>query len=91
MKRLALLIVLALASCGKEEAKPEPKAVTAPKAAAALEKKEKTQISVPEGDLPKMDPEKAKFIAVPSTPKDPEVKKAAKPEKTAPPADDAKK
>lgn len=79
MKRLALLIVLALASCGKEEAKPEPKAVTAPKAADVLEKKEKTHPPVPQGDLPKMDPEKAKFIAVPSTPKDPEIKKAGKP------------
>jgi hypothetical protein len=31
-----------------------------------------------------MDPEKAKFIAVPSTPKDPEVKKAEKPAANAP-------
>lgn len=35
---------------------------------------------VPQGKLPQMDPEKAKFIAVPSTPKEPEMKKAAKPQ-----------
>jgi hypothetical protein len=34
-----------------------------------------------------MDPEKAKFIAVPSTPKDPEVKKAEKPAANAPKAE----
>ena len=30
----------------------------------------KAQPPVPQGKLPQMDPEKAKFIAVPSTPKD---------------------
>ena len=79
MRRLAFLSAFALASCGKEAVKPEPKSETAPKPAAALEKKEKPEISVPQGDLPKMEPEKAKFIAVPSTPKDPEIKKAGKP------------
>jgi hypothetical protein len=79
MRRLAFLIAFVLPSCGKEEGKPTPKDEAAPKPAAALEKKEKPEISVPQGDLPKMDPEKAKFIAVPSTPKDPEIKKAGKP------------
>jgi cell division protein FtsN len=62
---------LLLASCGKKE---EPKPVVAKPAP-----EKKAQPTVPQGKLPVMDPEKAKFIAVPSTPKDPEVKKAEKP------------
>lgn len=68
-------IGLLLASCGKEESKPQPKAV----AAHQKVEPEKKMPPVPHGKLPKMDPEKAKFIAVPSTPKDAEVKKAEKP------------
>ena len=75
MKHLVCLAALLLVSCGKEERKPEPKAkaVETPKPAP-----EKKMPPVPQGKLPKMDPEKAKFIAVPSTPKDPESKKDEK-------------
>ncbi len=78
MKLIVLIASLLLVSCGREEDKSVPKAVAAPtaKPASAPEKKAPP---VPQGKLPKMDPEKSKFIAVPSTPKDPEVKKAAKP------------
>ena len=75
MKHCLCLIALLLVACGKEEPKPEPKATGAavtPKLVPA-----KKLPPVPQGKLPKMDPEKAKFIAVPSTPKDPEVKKVA--------------
>jgi hypothetical protein len=88
MKHLFLLISLLLVSCGKEEAKPQPKAVVTPQA--APEKKTAPTVPpkpVPQGKLPVMDPEKAKFIAVPSTPKDPEVKKAEKPAANAPKAE----
>jgi|GEM_PF-830909 len=73
MNHRLCLIALLLVACGKEAPQPEPKA----KAAAATPKPavEKKQPPVPQGPLPKMDPQKAKFIAVPSTPKDPEVKK----------------
>lgn len=65
------LVVLLLASCGKKEE---------PKPAASKETSEKkAQPPVPQGKLPVMDPENAKFIAVPSTPKDTEVKKIEKP------------
>ena len=80
MKHLVLLVSLLFVSCGKEEAKPQPEAVVTPQA--APEKKAAPTVPpkpVPQGKLPVMDPEKAKFIAVPSTPKDPEVKKAEKP------------
>ncbi len=73
MKHALCLIALLLVACGKEEPKPEVKAKAAevtPKPVPA-----KKLPPVPQGKLPKMDPEKAKFIAVPSTPKDPEVKK----------------
>lgn len=78
--RLCLIAVL-LVACGKEAPQPESKA----KAAAAAPKPapEKKLPPVPQGKLPKMDPEKAKFIAVPSTPKDPEIKKSEKVEKPA--------
>lgn len=75
MKFIVLLTGLLLVSCGKQEPKPQPKAVVTPKP--ALEKK--APPPVPQGKLPAMDPEKAKFIAVPNTPKDPEVKKPEKP------------
>jgi hypothetical protein len=77
MKHALCLIALLLVACGKEEPKPEPKAQAAavtPKPVPA-----KKLLPVPQGKLPRMDPEKAKFIAVPSTPKDPEVKKVEKP------------
>ncbi len=76
MKHSLCLIALLLVACDKEEPKPEPKAQAAavtPKPVPA-----KKLPPVPQGKLPKMDPEKAKFIAVPSTPKDPEVKKVEK-------------
>ncbi|MDP1586437.1 MAG: hypothetical protein Q8M07_01725 [Prosthecobacter sp.] len=79
MKHLVFFVGLLLVSCGKEEVKPQPKAATAPKPVP-----EKKMPPVPQGKLPVMDPEKAKFIAVPSTPKDPEVKKAEKPAAEAP-------
>ncbi len=75
MKLLVLLAGLLLVSCGKEEAKSQPKAVVTPQPAP----EKKALPPVPQGKLPVMDPEKAKFISVPSTPKDPEVKKAEKP------------
>ncbi|MGV3661472.1 MAG: hypothetical protein ACO1TE_14885 [Prosthecobacter sp.] len=71
---LAMLLV----SCGKEESKPaatEVKKTTV--APPPVEKKPLPE--APQGKLPKMDPEKARFIAVPNTPPDkagPEVKKA---------------
>jgi len=61
------IVALLFASCGKkEEPKPTASKVTSEK---------KAQPPVPQGKLPQMDPEKAKFIAVPNTPKDAEVKK----------------
>jgi hypothetical protein len=90
MKSSSFSSGLLLVSCGKEETKPQPKAVVTPKPAP-----EKKAPPVPQGKLPVMDPEKAKFIAVPSTPKDPEVKKAEKPaveaQKVEQPAGEAKK
>ena len=75
MKCLVLLVSLLLVSCGKEEVKPQPQAVVTPKPAP----EKNAPPPVPQGKLPVMDLEKAKFIAVPNTPKDPEVKKAEKP------------
>ncbi len=74
MKHALCLIALLLVACRKEEPQPEAKA----KAAVAVPKPapvKKELPPVPQGKLPQMDPEKAKFIAVPSTPKDPEVEK----------------
>ncbi|MEZ5386153.1 MAG: hypothetical protein R3F13_11625 [Prosthecobacter sp.] len=76
MNRLALLLILMLASCGKEEVKEQPKAAEAPKKVTNIEKKKEAPPPVPQGKLPQMDPEKAKFIAAPNTPKDAEVRKA---------------
>lgn len=73
MKIVVFLTSLLLVSCGKEASKPESKAAITKVAP------EVKQLTVPQGKLPVMDPEKAKFIAVPSTPKDPEVEKAEKP------------
>lgn len=71
-----LLGLLFLTSCGKEASKSQPK----PEAAAIPVAVPKKKVPpVPQGKLPKMDPAKAKFIAVPSTPKDPEPKKDDKP------------
>lgn len=66
---------LLLTSCRKEEAKPQ----VAPAPAKKVEPEKKKAPLVPQGELPKMDPDKAKFIAAPSTPKDPESKKDEKP------------
>lgn len=72
-----LLVCLLLGSCGKEQAPPAPEAKKA--AAVAKPVPERKLPEVPQGKLPQMDPDKAKFIAAPSTPKDEEIKKAAKP------------
>jgi hypothetical protein len=72
MKHLIFIACLMLAACGKkEESKPATTAKAVPE--------KKAQAIVPEGKLPRMDPEKAKFIAVPSTPKDPTPKKDGNP------------
>ncbi len=73
---MKLIVSVALAgllftSCGKKEA---PKPVTAKPAP-----EKKAQPPAPQGKLPVMNPEKAKFIAVPNTPKDPEPRKDEKP------------
>ncbi|WP_395719256.1 hypothetical protein [Prosthecobacter sp.] len=65
---------LLLASCRKDDAKPQ----AVPTAAKKAEPEKKVPL-IPQGELPKMEPEKAKFIAVPSTPKDSVPKKEAKP------------
>ncbi|MDB6006674.1 MAG: hypothetical protein JWR15_3661 [Prosthecobacter sp.] len=83
MKHCLCLFVLLLVACGKEA--PQPKAAAAPKHPIP----EKKLPPTPQGKLPQMDPEKAKFIAVPSTPKDPQVKKVEKP--LAKPATETKK
>jgi hypothetical protein len=87
-----LVASLLLVSCGKEETKPQPQAVSA---APKKVEPEKKMPPVPQGELPKMDPEKAKFIAVPSTPKDTEPKKDEKPageiKKADKPVEEAKK
>jgi len=76
------LIALLLVACGKEAPPPEPKVKTTAASTPASFKPvvpEKKLPPVPQGKLPQMDPEKAKFIAVPNTPKDPEVKPVEKP------------
>ncbi len=68
MKSLVFIAFLGLlTSCGKEESRPPREATEAVKKAPAKPK----ALTVPQGKLPKMDPDKAKFIAAPSTPKDP--------------------
>ena len=68
------LIALLLVACGKESSQPEPKAKASAASVPVSHKPvvpEKKLPPVPQGQLPQMDPEKAKFIATPSTPKDP--------------------
>ncbi|WP_395748187.1 hypothetical protein [Prosthecobacter sp.] len=80
MKKSLCLLALLLVACGKEEPKAEPKAVSP---AAEVSPKpvvpEKKLPVAPQGELERMDPEKAKYIAIPNTPKDPEGKKVEKP------------
>lgn len=88
MKHLIFIACLMLAACGKkEESKPATTAKAVPE--------KKAQPIVPEGKLPHMEQEKAKFIAAPSTPKDPEPKKDVTPEvevkRVDKPAEEAKK
>ncbi len=73
MKHCLCLFVLLLVACGKEA--PQPKAAATPKQPIP----EKKLPPTPQGKLPQMDPKKAKFIAVPSTPKDVDVKKVTEP------------
>ena len=84
---LALSLLVTLVSCEKSDSQkasePSPQ-VQQPAVADAPKKKDSpTPSDTPEdlkqlqGKLPRMDPEKAKFIAVPSTPPDP--KPATKP------------
>ncbi len=86
-----LFTALLLVSCRKEQPPPVPvpeakKVVAAPAPVPVTKPVPKKDLPpVPQGKLPQMDPEKAKFIAAPSTPQDEEIKKAAKP------ADEAKK
>lgn len=72
--RAGLLLAFLLTSCGKEEASPAE--AEAKKTAAVANPKPPTEKKpapvAPQGKLPQMEPEKAKFIAVPSTPKDKE-------------------
>lgn len=89
---LALSLLVILASCEKTEPKKTsemPQQVQPAPAAGSPPKKEPpAQIDTPEelkklqGKLPRMDPEKAKFIAVPSTPPDPKPVTASKPAET---------
>ena len=80
MKHCFCLIAFLLVACGKEVTQLEPKTESKAQAATAPPKPapEKKVPPVPQCKLIKMDPEKAKFIAVPSTPKDPEIKKIEK-------------
>lgn len=75
MKSLVFIALFGLlASCGKEESRPPREATKAVKKAPDKPK----ELSVPQGKLPRMDPDKAKFIAAPSTPKDPPPKNSPK-------------
>jgi hypothetical protein len=84
---LALSLLFTVASCEKTEpakaSEPLPTTQTAPVADSPTKKELPPAADTPEdlkelqGKLPRMDPEKAKFIAVPSTPPDP--KPATKP------------
>lgn len=89
---LALSLLFVLASCEKTEPKKTseiPQPVQAAPVADSTPKKEiPARIDTPEelnklqGKLPRLDPEKAKFIAVPSTPPDPKQVTASKPAET---------
>lgn len=78
MKPALFVIVcaLGLSACGKKEeaAKESPP----PPVKKPLEQPAPEDVQKLKGELKRMDPEEAKFIAVPNTP--PEVKKAVKPE-----------
>lgn len=84
---LALSLLVVLASCEKTEpnktSETPPKVQPAPAADSPPKKEPPARIDKPEdlkklqGNLPRMDPEKAKFIAVPNTP--PDAKPAPKP------------
>ena len=78
MKPVLFVIVcaLGLSACGKKEEAPKP--VAPPPAKKPVETPAPEDVTKLQGDLKRMDPEEAKFIAVPNTPA--EVKKAAKPE-----------
>jgi len=89
---LALSLLVILASCEKTEPKKTseiPQQVQpAPAADSPPKKDPPARIDTPDdlkklqGKLPRMDPEKAKFIAVPSTPPDPEPVTVPKPAET---------
>lgn len=84
---LALSLLVVLASCEKtvpqKTTEKPPQASSGPAADSPPQKEPPTRIDTPEelkklqGKLPRMDPEKAKFIAVPNTP--PDAKPAPKP------------
>lgn len=89
---LALSLLFVLASCEKTEPKktseiPHP-VQAAPVADSTPKKVIPARIDTPEelnklqGKLPRLDPEKAKFIAVPSTPPDPKPVTTPKPAET---------
>ena len=61
------------AAAPKDEPPAKPAAATAPPPAPQVEtpKEGPEQLQKLQGTLPRLDPEKAKFIAVPSTPPDP--------------------
>jgi len=88
MKALIVISCLLLVACGKKEE-------TQPATTAKAVTEKGVQPLVPEGKLSRMDPDKAKFIAAPSTPKDPEpkneAKSAAEVKKAETPAETAKK
>lgn len=79
---LALSLLVTLVSCEKTEpakaSEPLPTTQTAPVADSPTKQGLPPAADTPEdlkelqGKLPRMDPEKAKFIAVPSTPRDPQ-------------------
>lgn len=70
---VCIILITVLSSCGKKDQPPPAAGKSAPE-----KKTAPTPVVAPQGKLPKMDPEKAKFIAVPSTPKDAEPKKDEK-------------
>jgi hypothetical protein len=84
----ALSLLVTLVSCEKDApskaSEPKQPVQPAPAADSAKDKETPTAVDTPDdlkklqGKLPRIDPEKAKFIAVPSTPPDP--KPTGKPE-----------
>lgn len=61
-------LVILLAACDKEA--PQRPSPNQPSAVAKPTPAKPKALTVPQGKLPKMDPEKAKFIAAPSTPEE---------------------